>query len=59
MLDRNQKDKNTQERKAIMALKVERVDAWAAPLEDKPGSLAAKLAALADAGINLEYLQGM
>lgn len=39
-----------------MALKVERVDTWAASLEDKPGSLAAKLNALATAGINLEFI---
>lgn len=39
-----------------MALKVERVDTWAASLEDKPGSLAGKLHALAEAGINLEFI---
>lgn len=39
-----------------MALKVERVDTWAAALEDKPGSLAGKLNALAEAGINLEFI---
>ncbi len=39
-----------------MALKVERVDTWAASLEDKPGSLAAKLNALANAGVSLEFI---
>ena len=39
-----------------MALHVERVDTWAASLEDKPGSLATKLSALASAGINLEFM---
>ena len=39
-----------------MALKVERVDTWAAFLEDKPGNLAAKLDALASAGVNLEFV---
>jgi hypothetical protein len=39
-----------------MALKVERVDTWAASLEDKPGNLAAKLNALANAGVNLEFV---
>jgi hypothetical protein len=39
-----------------MALKVERVDTWAASLEDKPGDLAAKLNALASAGVNLEFV---
>jgi hypothetical protein len=39
-----------------MALKVERVDTWAAALEDKPGNLAAKLSALAKAGVNLEFV---
>jgi hypothetical protein len=39
-----------------MALKVERVDTWAASLEDKPGSLAAKLSVLANAGVNLEFV---
>lgn len=35
-------------------LTVEKVDTWAAPLEDKPGSLAARLKGLAIAGVNLE-----
>ena len=38
------------------ALKAERVDTWAASLEDKRGSLAAKLNALAGAGVNLEFV---
>jgi len=39
-----------------MALKIERVDTWAASLEDKPGELAAKLKSLAQAGVNLEFV---
>ncbi|MBU6411823.1 MAG: amino acid-binding protein, partial [Verrucomicrobia bacterium] len=39
-----------------MALTIERVDTWAATLEDKPGALAAKLDALAKAGVNVEFL---
>jgi hypothetical protein len=39
-----------------MVLKVQRVDTWAASLKDKSGSLAAKLGALADAGVNLEFV---
>lgn len=39
-----------------MAFKVQRVDTWAAALEDKPGGLATKLQSLAQAGINLEFV---
>lgn len=39
-----------------MALKVQRVDTWAATLKDKPGNLATKLDALAKAGVNLEFV---
>lgn len=39
-----------------MALKVERVDTWAAAIEDKPGKLAAKLNALTGAGADLEFV---
>lgn len=39
-----------------MSLKVQRVDTWMAPLEDKPGGLAEKLDALAGAGANLEFV---
>ncbi|HEY3321393.1 MAG TPA: amino acid-binding protein [Planctomycetota bacterium] len=39
-----------------MALKVERTDVWAAGIEDKPGGLNAKLADLADAGANFEFV---
>jgi len=39
-----------------MALKVTRVDTWAAAIEDRPGGLARKLKALADAGANLEMV---
>jgi hypothetical protein len=37
-------------------MKAQRVDTWAAPIEDKPGALAAKFAALSDAGVNLEFV---
>jgi hypothetical protein len=39
-----------------MAVRVERVDVWVAPIEDKPGALAAKLGALSVAGANLQFL---
>lgn len=39
-----------------MALKVTRVDVWAATMEDRPGGLAGKLEALAKAGANLEFV---
>jgi hypothetical protein len=39
-----------------MKLKVSRTDVWAAAIEDRPGGLADKLAALADAGANLEFI---
>ena len=39
-----------------MAIKVTRVDTWAATIKDKPGGLAPKLAALAQAGANLEFV---
>jgi hypothetical protein len=39
-----------------MKLKVERIDTWVAPLEDKPGALAAKLEALGKARVNLEFV---
>ena len=39
-----------------MALKAKRVDTWVASLEDKPGNLAAKLSALSNAGVNLEFV---
>jgi hypothetical protein len=39
-----------------MALNVTRVDVWAARIEDKPGGLAKKLAALAEAGARLEFV---
>ena len=37
-------------------MKVQRVDTWAASIEDKPGALAAKLKALAAGGVNLEFV---
>jgi len=39
-----------------MALKVSRVDTWAASIVDKPGGLAEKLSAVAAAGANLEFV---
>jgi hypothetical protein len=41
-----------------MALKVQKVDTWSAALEDQPGGLAAKLDALARAGVSLEFVIG-
>jgi predicted amino acid-binding ACT domain protein len=37
-------------------MKTNRVTTWAAAIEDQPGELAAKLCALAVAGVNLEFL---
>jgi hypothetical protein len=39
-----------------MALTVERVDVWAASIKDQPGGLAEKLAPLAEAGADLEFV---
>jgi hypothetical protein len=39
-----------------MALKVERVDDWAATIKDQPGGLSAKLETLAAAKVNLEFV---
>ena len=39
-----------------MRLKVSRTDTWAAAIDDRPGGLADKLAALAAAGANLEFI---
>ncbi len=39
-----------------MKLTVNRTDVWAATIEDRPGGLADKLAALAAAGANLEFI---
>jgi hypothetical protein len=39
-----------------MAMKVTKVKVWAASIEDRPGGLAAKLDALAEAGANLEVV---
>lgn len=39
-----------------MALKVTRVDTWAVTIDDRPGGLADKLRALADAKANLEFV---
>ena len=37
-------------------MKARRVDTWVAPMEDQPGGLAAKLKALARAGVDLEFV---
>ncbi len=39
-----------------MALKVTRAEVWVASIEDRPGGLAEKLAALAEAGAQLEFV---
>ncbi len=39
-----------------MALLDERVDVWAASIDDRPGALATKLSALARAGADLEFI---
>ncbi len=39
-----------------MKLSVTRTDVWAASIEDRPGGLADKLTALADASANLEFM---
>lgn len=39
-----------------MALKVTRVDVWAATIKDKAGGLAEKLAPLAQSGANVEFV---
>ena len=37
-------------------MKSERVDTWAASIPDRPGALAAKLKALTEGGVNLEFI---
>ena len=39
-----------------MALKITKVDVWAATIKDRPGGLAEKLAPLSAAGVNLAFL---
>lgn len=39
-----------------MDLKAEHVDVWAASMRDEPGALAEKLAAVADAGADLDFI---
>ena len=39
-----------------MAYKVDRVDVWAGPIKDRPGTAAKVLGALAEAGANLEFV---
>lgn len=40
----------------MTGIKVSKVDVWAASLQDKPGSLAKKLDALAQGGVNLQFV---
>ena len=39
-----------------MALQISKVDVWAGEIDDRPGGLGEKLAALTDAGANLEFV---
>lgn len=39
-----------------MAMEASRVDVWAGSIEDRPGGIAEKLSALAEAGAQLEYI---
>ncbi|MGF6919973.1 ACT domain-containing protein [Paraburkholderia sp. 40] len=39
-----------------MELSVERVEVWAAPIDDKPGGLAKVLSVLRDAGVDLQFV---
>jgi hypothetical protein len=39
-----------------MSLMIQKEDVWAAGVEDKPGALAVKLAALAEAGADLDFI---
>jgi hypothetical protein len=39
-----------------MAYRISKVDVWAGEIEDRPGGLAGKLAGLAQAGANFEFL---
>jgi hypothetical protein len=39
-----------------MAYRINRVDVWVGEIEDRPGGLAKKLALLAEAGANFEFL---
>jgi hypothetical protein len=41
---------------SIMELTVERVDVWAASINDEPGSLSSKLKGLAQAGADLDFV---
>jgi hypothetical protein len=46
----------TSNERRAMKLNVSRTDTWAAAIDDRPGGLAEKLAALAAAGANLEFI---
>ena len=39
-----------------MALKVSQIDVWVGSIQDRPGGLNDKLAALAQGGVNLEFI---
>jgi len=39
-----------------MAYTIEKVEVWTGTMQDKPGGLAVKLAVLAEAGVNLEFV---
>jgi hypothetical protein len=52
----SEKSTITPRKGATMDLLVEREDVWAASVDDKPGALAAKLSALTDAGVDLEFI---
>ena len=39
-----------------MALQISKAEVWAAEIQDQPGGLAEKLAAIADAGADLEFI---
>jgi hypothetical protein len=47
---------NPNQQKTLMKINVTRSDVWAATIEDRPGGLAEKLSALAEAGANLEFI---
>lgn len=41
-----------------MSFQINKVDVWVAEVQDRPGALAEKLAAVSDAGANLEFVIG-
>src|ERR1035441_3580284 len=54
--NRLRSDTTTTNKRRVMKLKVNRMDTWAAAIDDRPGGVADKLAALAAAGVNLELI---